>query len=203
MKKRNSVLPEITYPPPPSRRTERKLIERRRRNQKIAAWVFFVLSALVLGLVIRTYVFTFARVQGSSMAPTLEHGQYVLVDKLGLRIWPMRRQDVILLDQGYQDHTLVKRVIGLPGDRIEWNSGQLLINGIPIVEPYAKQTDIEQMPVLVVPEDMVYVLGDDRSNSRDSRELGCFPMDKVIGRATSICWPLSQVRALGGYAQGI
>lgn len=80
--------------------------------------------------------------------------------------------------------------------------GQLLVNGTPLSEPYVRQTDDTQLAPLKVPQGMVYVLGDERTNSRDSRVLGCFPTDAMVGRATLICWPFSQVRTLGGYAQG-
>lgn len=195
------LIPKIPYPPLPSRRMERRLLERRRRRRRLLGWGLTLTAAIAIGLLLRAYVFTFARVEGASMTPTLQDGQYVLVDRLGLRLWPVRRQDVVLLKPEGEAHTLVKRVVGLGGDQVEWVNGRLLINGSPLKEPYVQNADDTHFPAVFVPQGMVYVLGDNRANSRDSRVMGCIPARLLIGRAAAACWPPGQMRALGGYAQ--
>lgn len=111
------IIPDITYPPLPSRRRQRKLIQRRQQRRRIAGWILTVLAALLMGICIRLFIFNFARVEGNSMSPTLQDGQYVLVDRLGLRLFPVRRQDIVVLNQKMAGHTLIKRVVGLGGTR--------------------------------------------------------------------------------------
>lgn len=196
-----SIIPEIPYPPPPTRRMDRRRLQIMLRRRRIVGWVATIAGALLISIVLRTFVLTTTVVEGQSMTPTLQNGQHVLVDKLGLKLFSVRRMDVVLIRLPDEGRVLIKRVVGLPGDRIEWASGQLMLNGLAQAEPYVRYGDSTQLDGVQVPQGMVYVLGDDRADSRDSRVYGCLPQEAMIGRAVAVFWPLSQMRALGGYAQ--
>jgi signal peptidase I len=136
-------------------------------------------------------------VDGSSMEPTLQSGDRVFVNKLSYRLHDPNRGDVVVLHQrsGASERDLIKRVIGLPGEEIEMQSCQVLVDGAALTEPYlAPETvngdcggDFE--PVLV-PDDTVFVMGDNRGGSQDSRQLGPISYDDLVGRAFVVFWPI-------------
>jgi len=128
------------------------------------------------------------RVDGFSMLPTLENGEYVLVNRLAFRGTTPERGDIIVFRSPVTEQDLIKRVIGLPGDEIRIAQGQVLLNGQSLNEPY-----IAAAPVYdgqwTVPNDRLFVLGDNRNDSSDSHAWGLLPIDNVIGKAILIYWP--------------
>ncbi len=129
------------------------------------------------------------RVDGMSMNPTLQHGEYVLVSRLAYLTGAPQRGDIIVFSfPGDESQDLIKRVIGLPGETIAIRNGEVLVNGERLQEPY-----IAQSPVYngewTVGEGQLFVLGDNRNDSKDSHQWGLLPMENVIGKALLIYWP--------------
>jgi len=129
------------------------------------------------------------RVDGFSMNPTLQNGEYVLVSKLSYKLGTPQRGDIIVfrfpLDPSQE---LIKRVVGLPGETVSVRQNQVLINGIPLEEPYIAQEPLYSGE-WTVQDGQLFVLGDNRNDSKDSHQWGLLPMENVIGKALIIYWP--------------
>jgi signal peptidase I len=137
----------------------------------------------------RAFIAEPMRVASASMEPTLEAGDSVLVDKLAGSA--PRRGEVVAFRAPDSDEILVKRVVGLGGDRVAIHDGRLVINGRRRTEPYADPKAIDSVffgPV-EVPEKAVFVLGDNRGDSVDSRDFGAVPEDAILGRVGARLWP--------------
>jgi signal peptidase I len=160
---------------------------------------------LLIFFVIQNFVAQPYKVQQKSMERTLEEDQYVLVDKLTPRFDAYNRGDIVVFqppqDWGETDTPFIKRVIGEPGDTVEIrDDGLVYINGVALDEPYlyADEPGVEPQPTTpplevskwTVPPDELFLMGDHRANSADSRTFGPVPIDRVIGRAWLRYWPL-------------
>jgi len=163
-------------------------------------WVVVVSVALLVAFVVRGYVLAHFVVEGSSMYSTLETGDRVFVNKLSYRLHDPNRGDVVVLHQlsGVSTRDLIKRVIGLPGETVEVRNCSVLVDGRILNEPYldpgvVTPTNCGGDYTLdgVVPEDHVFVMGDNRGGSQDSRILGTISEDDLIGRAFVVFWPRS------------
>lgn len=132
------------------------------------------------------------RVDGFSMNPTLQNGEYILVNRLAYKTGQPERGDIIVFsfpaDEG-QD--LIKRVIGLPGETVKIANGSVTINDQELQEPYIAQDPL-YFGEWTVPEGYLYVLGDNRNDSRDSHQWGLLPLENVIGKSVLIYWPPSE-----------
>lgn len=129
------------------------------------------------------------RVDGLSMNPTLQHGEYVLVSRLAYKTGVPARGDIIVFSFPMdQKQDLIKRVIGLPGETIEIRGGEVLVNGAKLDEPYIAQSPVYN-GVWIVSEGQLFVLGDNRNDSKDSHQWGLLPIENVIGKALLIYWP--------------
>jgi signal peptidase I len=162
--------------------------------------------------VIQTFVAQPFEVQQSSMERTLEPTHLVLVDKLTPRFATYHRGDIVVFTPpdswGQTDTPYIKRVIGEPGDRVEITpEGKVAVNGTVLDEPYLYRTDPAGPPdptdlsadsPWTVPEGQLFLMGDHRGNSIDSRFKGPVPIDRVIGRAWLRYWPLDVFGTLGG-----
>jgi signal peptidase I len=181
-----------------------------------------VFAALLIALLMKTFLVQSFFIPSPSMVPTLRPGDRILVNRLAYRIGDIKRGDVVVfsdpsathdrstlsaifhfLIEGVgvarpQDEDFVKRVIGLPGDTVEVASGQVLVNGRALTEPYLNQpTDSRSFGPVTVPPGDLFVMGDNRLESADSRfpppeGLGYVPIDDVVGRASLIVWPPSR-----------
>ena len=169
------------------------------RRRALLDWVIVIGIALLVAFVVRTFVLAHFVVDGTSMATTLHDGDRVFVNKLSYRLHDPNRGDVVVLHQitGASERDLIKRVIALPGETIEVRSCQVLIDGRVLEEPYLDQAVVtpgncggETAPV-TVPEDHVFVMGDNRGGSQDSRALGPIDEDDLVGRAFVVFWPRS------------
>jgi signal peptidase I len=158
---------------------------------------------LIIFLVIQNFVAQPYKVQQQSMEHTLEPDQYVLVDKLTPRIDVYKRGDIVVFtppdDWAAEDQTpFIKRVIGIGGDEVEIRDGLVYVNGTALDEPYtfAEQPGDPPQPTVasqdrwVVPGDELFLMGDHRANSADSRSFGPVPIANVIGRAWLRYWPI-------------
>jgi signal peptidase I len=145
----------------------------------LAALMFLVINGITARI----------RVEGLSMKPTLKSGSYVLVNRLAYRLGTPTRGDVIVFHYPRDpDQEYIKRIIGLPGDRVEISKGDVRINGERLEEPYIVQP-AEYESALRVPRDQLFVLGDNRNNSSDSHQWGAVPMENVVGKAVLVYWP--------------
>jgi signal peptidase I len=163
-------------------------------QEKIKWGRFFldIIETLILAVVLFfgiNAVSARVRVDGFSMRPTLDDGEFVLVSKLNYKLSNVQRGDIIVFHYPMDpEQELIKRVIGLPGDRIEVNEGIVYVNGQALEEPY-----IAAPPAYSsqwnVPEDRLFVLGDNRNDSSDSHSWGFLPFENVVGKAVLIYWP--------------
>ncbi len=183
-----------------------------------------VLLSLAVFLALHLSVQNF-RVEGSSMVPTLTEGQHIVANKIIyshiesdalarflpfvqasgdddslFTFHPPEYGDIIIFNFPTDpSRDLVKRVIGLPGDVIEIESGQVIRNGEPIDEPYVVNKDRRSAPRLEVPENSYYVLGDNRRASSDSRDWGFLSNDHIVGRAWISYWPTDRIDILKAF----
>lgn len=170
--------------------------------RSLVEWVVVVGGALIIALVIKTFLLQAFFIPSSSMVSTLNIGDRVLVNKLSYRLHDVNRGDIIVFErpEGEADseiQDLIKRVVGLPGDTVEGQNGQVLINGEPLDEPYLDEgvTTGDFDPV-VVPEGHLFMMGDNRGDSRDSRFFGPIAEETIVGRAFFRVWPLGDISTL-------
>jgi signal peptidase I len=162
---------------------------RRLLRETIAA----VLPAVVIALFVNVFVAQAAMVEdGPSMQPNLYVGYRMMTEKISYRFHEPRRGDIVIAETGKAGVNLVKRVIGLPGETIESREGHTYINGQPIDEPWVQYFGGRYLPPTLIPEGHVFIIGDNRPVSRDSRTIGALPIDQIEGRVVFIYWPLDQ-----------
>lgn len=167
-------------------------------------WIVVVAVALTVAFLVRGFVLAHFVVDGSSMDSTLSSGDRVFVNKLSYRLHNPRRGDVVVLHQisGASERDLIKRVIALPGETIEMEDCEVRITEVDsveprvLVEPYLDPAVISStcggdFDAVVVPDEHVFVMGDNRSGSQDSRQLGPIAEDDLVGRAFVVFWPQS------------
>lgn len=197
------------------------------RHRFVGSTPFLVLVALVIAIFVKSFLVQAFYIPSASMEPTLDIGDRVFVNKLAYDIGDIGRGDVIVFENpnpaalpergvidgflhwlgegiGFaqpEDEDFIKRVIGLPGETIEIRDDVVYIDGDPIDEPYltaAALADNGDFQKMRIPEGKLFVMGDNRGNSADSRYgLGLVPEDKVIGKAFVIIWPPSHMGGLG------
>lgn len=160
-------------------------------------WVVVVGIALLVAILVRTFLLAHFVVDGDSMRSTLETGDRVFVNKMSYRLHDPNRGDVVVLHEitGSNERDLIKRVIALPGEEIEIQNCVVRIDGLVLIEPYLDPAVVTanrcggDQPSIQVPEDHVFVMGDNRPGSSDSRSLGPIPRDDLVGRAFVVFWP--------------
>ena len=185
---------------------------------------FLVAMAVVIAVVVKTFVAQAFYIPSGSMLPQLQIDDRVVVSKISYRLHDPRRGDIVVFDapgggEEEEDDPLperalrglaesvgvvapstdeyIKRVVALPGERVEGHHGKVLVDGRELVEPYLPAgTVTSEFPAVVVPPRTVFVLGDNRANSADSRIFGPIPRSTVVGRAIVRVWPLSHTSFL-------
>ena len=146
-----------------------------------------VVVLLAIGL---AFFLRIPQVTGPSMLPHVHPGELVLINTLAYRLGPIKRGDVIALDHDEATaQTFLKRVVALPGDRVRIDRGTLFVNDRPVAEPYVSFPDRRNVPEVTVPLHGLYVLGDNRAESEDSRTWGPVDENAVIGKAIVGLWP--------------
>lgn len=162
-------------------------------------WIKAVGIGLILVVFIRAFFFSNYVVEGESMRPTLEDGNKLIVNKLGYQIGDFNRFDVIVFHAN-EEEDYVKRIIGLPGDEIEYKNDQLIINGKKVNEPYLDKYRKQHLAIrltedftLTVPKEKLFVLGDNRLKSYDSRQFGFISIDQVVGKVNLRYWPIDHM----------
>jgi signal peptidase I len=163
------------------------------------AWEFAktLIIAFVLAQLIMVSVAQAFQVEQYSMEPTLLPHDRVLVDKFLYRLRQPRRGDVIVLRYPLNpQRNYIKRIVALPGDTLAVADGRLRINGVPVQEPYVNGVPQGDFGPVTVPEDAVFVMGDNRNNSEDSRSFGALKKEQIVGQAVLIYWPPQRMRLL-------
>jgi signal peptidase I len=127
-------------------------------------------------------------VEGASMQPSFETGEWIIVNRLSYLVGEPQRGDVVILDYPEPQEDLIKRLIGLPGETIEIHDGTVFVNGQALTEPYIKAPPRYRDEITLGPDEY-YVLGDNRNNSRDSHAFGVVEASHFIGKAWMIYWP--------------
>lgn len=176
--------PEAPTPPRPS--------GSRRMVRFIREVLETVLPALLIALLINVFVGQATRVEGQSMEPSLHSEQRLVVEKLSYRFHGPQRFDIVVLKVPSQgEELLIKRVVGLPGETVEIKDGGVYIDGQLLEEPFTdERTQAGRHGQVTVPPLHIFVLGDNRDRSNDSRSFGPVPIENVIGRAWLSYWPL-------------
>jgi signal peptidase I len=159
--------------------------------------VLTLIPALLLVLFINVFVAEAALVEeGPSMQPNLYRGDRVMTEKVSYRFGAPRRGDVVIVQRPAPEVSLIKRVVALPGEVVEVRQGHVLIDGEAIEEPWVTYFGGPDYGPARVPAGHVFVLGDNRPDSRDSREIGAVPLSDVRGHAVFVYWPLAHMRAV-------
>ncbi|GAB0167188.1 signal peptidase I [Lysinibacillus sp. CTST325] len=181
-----------------------------KEKNELWEWTKALLIAFAIAAIIRYFLFTPIAVDGQSMMPTLEDGDRMIVNKIGYKIGEPKRFDIVVF-HAPEKKNYIKRVIGLPGETLEYKNDQLYINGEPIDEPYLdaykskitegtltedftlKDIDVN-LKDNVIPEGYVFVMGDNRRYSKDSRIIGVVDQKEIIGNTSLIFWPFSEIK---------
>ena len=188
----------------------------RSTTRSVIEWIAVIGGALIVALIIKTFLIQAFYIPSGSMETTLDIGDRVLVNKLSYRVHDVNRGDLVVFEanegagdcgqpvsdaaataseSGIKD--LIKRVIGLPGDTVEGRDGQLLVNGRLLVEPYLDEgVTTGDFAAVEIPEGCIWVMGDNRGDSRDSRSFGPIDEDQIVGRAFVRVWPLNDLGLL-------
>jgi signal peptidase I len=154
--------------------------------------IAFLLAQLIMVSVAQAF-----QVEQYSMEPTLLPHDRVLVDKFLYRLRQLKRGDVIVLKYPLNPtRNYIKRIVALPGDRLEVKDGKLYVNGRMVREGYVNAAPQGNYGPLTVPQDSVFVMGDNRNNSEDSRSFGALKKDHIVGQAILIYWPPQRMRLL-------
>jgi signal peptidase I len=166
-------------------------------REEIVAWVKTLFSAAVYAVLIVTFGFQVARVEGQSMAPTLEDQDRLIVNKLVYRIGDPRRGDIVMLYYPLNpEKSFVKRVIAEEGDTVRIVDGRVYVNDIPLKDDYVPSEfrSHDDWGPQVIPEGYYFVMGDHRNNSSDSRHWGMVPKKYIIGKVQLRWWPVPAAR---------
>ncbi len=191
------------------RRTRRRRLEKwfGPRGAGVVEWVIVIVGAIVLALVVKLFLLQAFYIPSLSMYPTLHEGDRVLVNKLSYRLHDVNRGDVIVFERPASETSsnipdLIKRVVGLPGESITFVDGSVYVDGSRLNESYLPDgtvTSSANAPnkctveaPCVVPKGQVWVMGDNRGDSKDSRYFGPIEQSSIVGRAFVTVWPLGR-----------
>lgn len=175
------IMPQEGMPPAPQKKSETR------------SFIVFCAIVAAVAILLRLFIFDTLLVEGPSMQPTLHTGQRVLIQKVSNYFGLPKRNQVIVCHFEGRSEYFIKRVIGLPGETISIQNGEVYINGEKLQEDlYANGVRPRDMAPVTIPADSVFVMGDNRSNSSDSCEYGPVSHDLIVGQAVCILWPLSE-----------
>ncbi|GAB6137678.1 signal peptidase I [Halanaerobaculum tunisiense] len=161
------------------------------------------LESIVWAIIISTFLIVFVvqafYIPSGSMKPTLQPGDRIFANKLIYRFRDPQRQEIIVFKYPVNpQRKFIKRVIGLPGDKIKIVGGQVYVNGEQLTEEYTLEKSYADYQEVKVPANNYFVLGDNRNNSEDSRFWGFVPRENIVGKASLLFWPLTRIKLLGG-----
>jgi signal peptidase I len=152
-----------------------------------------IVPAVLIALFVNVFIAQAAMVEdGPSMQPNLYVGYRMMTEKVSYHFHEPQRGDIAIVEQPNDAPSLVKRVMGLPGETIESRNGHTFINGEPLDEPWVTHFGGQDYPPTLIPEGYVFIIGDNRPVSRDSRSIGPVPIEDIQGRVLFIYWPLAE-----------
>lgn len=181
--------------------------KKKREKNELWEWTKALLIAFALAAFIRYVLFTPIVVDGESMMPTLVSGDRMVVNKVSYKISDIHYEDILVF-HAPEKKDYIKRVIGLPGDTLEYKNDILYRNGKQVDEPYLKEfkaaildggtlTEDFKLEVYIgkekIPDGYIFVMGDNRRNSKDSRHIGVVSETKILGKTSVVFWPMSQL----------
>lgn len=167
-------------------------------KSEVFSWIKTIVVAVIIAVLIRTFLFTNYIVEGESMLPNMNDNDRLIVNKIGYKMYEPERFDIVVF---HVDNRIdyIKRIIGLPGEEIAYRNNTLYVNGEPVEEPFAVHSQTKNFTLKemigqnTVPEGSVFVLGDNRMNSTDSRMIGAIPIDQIVGEVNVKYWPLTDL----------
>lgn len=162
-------------------------------RQALAEAAQVVIPALILALIVHLFLAQATVVFGQSMEPNLHPHQRLIVDKISYRLHAPQRNDIVVIRLPDMDELLVKRIVALPGELVEIRSGIVYVNGEAVAEPFPHDMTPYDMTPLILGPLSYFVLGDNRSNSNDSRAFGPVTLDEILGRVWLRYWPLDEL----------
>jgi signal peptidase I len=155
------------------------------------------IQVLLLALIAVAFFVRTPQVSGFSMAPHIDSGEFVVINTAAYRLGGVHRGDIIAFEHDRPAPSVyLKRVVGLPGERVEIRRGEVFINTTKLTEPYVRYRDERSIAPVFVAPGSYYVLGDNRANSDDSRDWGLVPSREIIGKAVIAIWPPAHFGAL-------
>lgn len=150
---------------------------------------------IVIALLIKQYIFSPIRVNGSSMYPTLEDGDIMILNEIGYYLNGVNRFDIVVVKK--ESERIIKRVIGLPGETVIYKDNKLYINDKEIIEDFSHDIthnfDLSEINVTVIPKDYYFVVGDNRGNSKDSRIIGLVNKNEIKGKTSFVVYPFNKI----------
>ena len=165
-----------------------KETEEKKKKSTILEYLPYILT-IILVLLIKRYVVSPIKVNGDSMNQTLKNGDIMILNIIDYRFHEIKRFDIVVVD--IKKEYIIKRVIGLPGEKVEYKENQLYINDQLVEDPYGSHPTSDFS--VTVPKNHYFVLGDNRTNSLDSRYFGAFPKNKILGKTSLILFPLDRM----------
>jgi len=183
-------------------------LERTAQLRRTLRTVFrLLMQALVFAVLVSLFFLRVPQVEGRSMQPNIESGNHVLINTLAYGValgplvltrTPIARGDIVAFERGHGDDAKIflKRVIALPGETVALSNGATIVQGQPLHEIYDLIPDRSSMNAISVPTGTVFVLGDNRAESDDSRSFGPIPQSSIIGKAVFVIWPLGHVKRI-------
>jgi signal peptidase I len=172
--------------------------DQKSNKDEILSWIKVIVSALLIAIVLRTFVFQMALVNQISMDPTLHEGQMLVITKFNYFVGDPERGHIIVLKDDVENKLLIKRIIGLPGEVVQLKDGKVYINSEEIPDYTSFPTYAYTQEEWTLPEGEYFVLGDNREHSRDSRleDVGLVARDNIVGRAVFRIWPFNKLGSL-------
>ncbi len=168
-------------------------------GEEVKDWIVSIVIAVVLAFFIRYFIVELYLVDGPSMRPTLQNAERLVVNKFIYRFRSPERGEILVFRYPRDpSRDFIKRVIAIPGDTIEIKDGRVFVNQQLMNEPYILSKTRGDYPLSTVPEGHIFVMGDNRNNSEDSRfaDVGFVPYDLIKGKAVLVFWPFDQFKSL-------
>lgn len=166
-------------------------------HDEVKEWLKSIFIAVVLALIIRLFFFEVFLVDGSSMYPTLQHQERLVVNKIVYSLRKPEREEIVVFS--YSPHRdFIKRIVATEGETVEIKDGYVYLNGTKLQESYINGNTTPDFGPVLVPEGHYFVMGDNRKNSMDSRDpsVGFVSMEKIKGKAMFVFWPPGNIRNL-------
>lgn len=173
--------------------------EKKSMGEEAKDWFVSILAAIVVAMLIRTFIVELYVVDGPSMRPTLQHEERLVVNKFIYFVRAPEKGEVVIFRYPRDpSRDFIKRVIATAGDTIEIKDGHVYVNDQLLIEDYISEKTYTEYPKVTIPEGTIFVMGDNRNNSEDSRfpDVGFVPLNLVKGKASFIFWPTDEMKSL-------